>query len=601
MMRKILLGVLMVVVFGISVYADGCEFFDVALPYPPFYVSGCTPGASGGDLKCPNGKYCTPTDLCSCVQETCYSLCLNDMDPASCSVFEGAPVTSPRGLPVVFYNPVSFSCEYGNFPNQDSYYVSDGWWNMIDSNCVDSSCTAGCNGCDSAGNCLDTYDGAYNEICNDPGQGCSCDFFSCTDNSDCDDSNPCTDNVCSSNMCTYPNLADGTVCDTDHVCQSGVCTPSLISADSTSGLNGAGNLGGNAAGGLFSSFYWSFEFVNLPYTQARADDIVEEFDAVPARIYADKTVVAMQPDLINDELEGQEIKVYLYDVDCNDFDLYTNAGYYTTYDDIVNNVGTLIATEADLTNGYCQGGAGVCSDLSCGSDPDHGGTVLSFTVSSFSSYGVNGASTGYTVTLASDYPDVSNNGVTISFYDQDSANDLNMGQANANVVGPIEVRFNGVRRSIYTLNQDLVLTNSDLFGFKTTGTGTVLIEDVDYSLMDKKELRIPFGSTFMGFCNQKGLDLFDSVYCGDDYFSIDLGTISIDSGNPSDYSTNGKTIYAYKDIPNSEFVVYGELDILNLLSSTPPPTPIPEFSNIGVLLAIIIIAAGGLFIARRRD
>ena len=154
-------------------------------------ISGCCTSSS----QCSDSNICT-TDLCS--SNVCSHSIINNCCTSSSQCDDSNACTTDLCSSNVCSN-TPFAC------------ISN-----------DGCCPAGCN------------------IGNDN------DCKTCTSNSQCDDGNVCTLNVCSGNVCTYPTISgcctsssqcsDSNVCTTD-LCSSNTCSHSIISNCCTSSLD----------------------------------------------------------------------------------------------------------------------------------------------------------------------------------------------------------------------------------------------------------------------------------------------------------------------------------------------------------------------------
>ncbi len=102
----------------------------------------------------------------------------------------------------------------------------------------------GCQRTNNTNTCNDGVDCTINDKCSNGVCGGT------TDNSRCNDENPCTNNVCTAAGCTFPNnsasCSDGLACTVDDVCSGGVCTPGASNCPSgaTCGAGGCTCSGG---------------------------------------------------------------------------------------------------------------------------------------------------------------------------------------------------------------------------------------------------------------------------------------------------------------------------------------------------------------------
>ncbi|MEO1269335.1 MAG: hypothetical protein AAFX99_14685, partial [Myxococcota bacterium] len=68
-------------------------------------------------------------------------------------------------------------------------------------------------------------DPCVGSLCDEEGRRC----VGCIDKDDCDDNNPCTDDVCELGFCsnnvTEGSCDDGLFCNGPDICQGGVCEP----------------------------------------------------------------------------------------------------------------------------------------------------------------------------------------------------------------------------------------------------------------------------------------------------------------------------------------------------------------------------------------
>ncbi len=79
--------------------------------------------------------------------------------------------------------------------------------------------------------CTDGVDNDCDDLIDMADQGC----YECTSTQDCDDGNPCTDDLCVGNVCEYVNNTascdDGDACTVNDVCAGGVCSGDPLDAD----------------------------------------------------------------------------------------------------------------------------------------------------------------------------------------------------------------------------------------------------------------------------------------------------------------------------------------------------------------------------------
>jgi len=158
-------------------------------------------------------------------------------------------------------------CQYGVCSEQnrrcelrqsgDGTPCNDGLFCTLGDRCLSGSCTGTTRDCDDGNPCTaDTCDEALRACKNTmvpvPGAeglqvGDSCsngldddcdgladradpDCIQCTQDSQCNDSNPCTEDRCQNGLCSNQNLSDGSICDdglyctVDDACSAGICT-----------------------------------------------------------------------------------------------------------------------------------------------------------------------------------------------------------------------------------------------------------------------------------------------------------------------------------------------------------------------------------------
>jgi hypothetical protein len=212
-------------------------------------------------------------------------------------------------------------------------------------------------------------------------------------------------------------------------------------------------------------------------------------------------------------------------------------------------------------------------------------------------------SQAYNVTIAYSYP------ANIYFYDNATGTQLIPG-INA-IPGPVLVKLNNTLIARYTLNQDLDLTTANYqvgkdIDFDGVNAST-FVDDSDYTKMAKKEIIFSNDTKSISVCNEKGHSYQDTT-CSLPENIINFNTAEINATNGTSKTSNGKTIAVNKTADS--VVINGDLDnvcastILGTIitfgsGGTGGPT-VPEFSTIGILLALLVITlALGFLILRK--
>jgi hypothetical protein len=213
----------------------------------------------------------------------------------------------------------------------------------------------------------------------------------------------------------------------------------------------------------------------------------------------------------------------------------------------------------------------------------------------------------FTVTLAADY--LSSFNILADELNGERA--LSEG-ANPVVTNTILVRLNLDNTLIarYTLNQDLDLTDANYqagtdIDFDGVNAST-FVDDSDYTKMAKKEEILPNDTQYISVCNEKGHSYQDTT-CGlaENIINFDASEINATGGTYK--SSNGKTILVNKTADS--VIISGDLDHAEASNSggTPYGGPsegggsVPEFSTMGILIALLVITlALGFLVLRRK-
>lgn len=197
-----------------GLFCDGVETCDVEL--------GCL---SGEPVTCDDSVDCT-VDTCdeatrACHFETSDALCDNGLycdGVETCDVALGCQ----SGQPIV--------CDDGIDCTSDRCDESVGAcvFEPDDTACDDGVFCDGVESCDAAGGCVPGAAPCPDSICDETGRRC----VDCTGDADCDDADPCTDDICDDGACVLSNNAapcdDGDDCTEDDICADGTCAGSLI-------------------------------------------------------------------------------------------------------------------------------------------------------------------------------------------------------------------------------------------------------------------------------------------------------------------------------------------------------------------------------------
>lgn len=202
------------------------------------------------DVDCDDGRYCNGEEVCisgvcalgpavpcddgvDCTVDACDEdthTCVHVGDPTRCDnglFCDGEEQCDPvRGC--VAGTPVS--CDDGVDCTVDTCdEAADACRHEVD----DAACDDGvfCNGvesCDAAGGCVSGATPCPGSLCDETGRRC----VDCTDDVDCNDVNPCTDDTCEDGSCIFSNNAapcdDGDDCTENDVCTNGACAGTII-------------------------------------------------------------------------------------------------------------------------------------------------------------------------------------------------------------------------------------------------------------------------------------------------------------------------------------------------------------------------------------
>ena len=263
-------------------------------------ITGCTgsTGCSGGSCKCNGAGSCTSQPTCTnpCSPsggkqcsgnsyQTCTSTngCLQWSSAVTCSgntpycIGAGNCVQCTATSQCTDNICKTPSCS-GNVCGET--FVANG---LTDTGCTGSTgCSGGSCMCNGAGSCTSQplctsnctvlnsmqCSGNSYQTCVDKGAGClgwnsltACsgntpyctgagNCVQCTAASQCDDSNQCTIDACSSNACTHTNVASGTSCATGY-CSSGQCVQCTATSQCTDNICMSPTCSGNVCGETF--------------------------------------------------------------------------------------------------------------------------------------------------------------------------------------------------------------------------------------------------------------------------------------------------------------------------------------------------------------
>lgn len=182
----------------------------------------CDGAESCSGSACANGTACA--DICDEGADTCVECedagdC-NDDNPCTDDSCDG-------GNECVNAANVANSCTDDNACTNDACNASGVCVSTNNSDSCDDGLFCTTTDACSGGTCLGTGDACPGDQCLEGIDACG----DCTQPSDCNDSDPCTDEVCNgSGACSNPNMADGTACPSDgdfctgvEGCQLGVC------------------------------------------------------------------------------------------------------------------------------------------------------------------------------------------------------------------------------------------------------------------------------------------------------------------------------------------------------------------------------------------
>ena len=180
------------------------------------------------DADCDDGLFCNGSESCDS-----FGFCQNGADvdcgdAIACTTDTCDPAMGCMNV------PVDVACDDGNVCTADACNTVLGCTNDAIPNCctadVDCDDLVFCNGTEA---CQADLCEPGSEPC--PGQNCDEATRSCVDcqvDADCDDGNPCTDDVCAGGACIHDNnevdCDDGDACTTSDRCVNGVCTGILV-------------------------------------------------------------------------------------------------------------------------------------------------------------------------------------------------------------------------------------------------------------------------------------------------------------------------------------------------------------------------------------
>jgi len=184
-------------------------------------ILDCVGGECTADQHCDDGSYCSGVE--TCVDGFCQRGTVVDCD-------DGIDCTDDSCNEVTrscWHDPDPTSCDDSNVCTDDVCDLALGCVNTPNTGpCNDGLYCNGADTCDGAGNCT-VHAG---DPCAASGLSCDETLDTCADciqDSQCDDSNPCTDDACVATVCeNTPNTDacnDGLVCTTGDVCSGGVC------------------------------------------------------------------------------------------------------------------------------------------------------------------------------------------------------------------------------------------------------------------------------------------------------------------------------------------------------------------------------------------
>lgn len=164
----------------------------------------------------------------------------------------------------------------------------------------------------------------------------------------------------------------------------------------------------------------------------------------------------------------------------------------------------------------------------------------------------------------------------------------------------------------YTLNQSLDLTDANYQYGETDFDGTmanVTVDDSDYTRMAKKEIIFSNDTKSISVCNEKGHSYQDTT-CSLPENIFNFNFTEINATNGTSKTSNGKTILINKTADS--VIVSGDLDsaTAGMLEEIAGFTygllggnggTVPEFSTMGILIALLVITlALGFLVLRRK-
>jgi hypothetical protein len=162
-------------------------------------------------LACNDGLFCTTTDVCT------GGLCVGSVNPCV------APLLCSEALDACVECLTGADCGDGNICTSDS---CDATGTCVHQNntlpCDDGLFCTLVDAC-AGGLCVGSTDPCSGLVCDEAGDRC----VECLAASDCNDGNPCTDDVCTNNVCSNPPntlpCEDGLFCTAGDTCSNGVC------------------------------------------------------------------------------------------------------------------------------------------------------------------------------------------------------------------------------------------------------------------------------------------------------------------------------------------------------------------------------------------
>lgn len=232
---------------------SGCQFTPLEDGSPCDDGDACTQGEACAEGACTGVNDCD--DENPCTEDTCDADggCLNT--PAEGATCDDGDACTGQDLcdADAFCSGEALNCDDENVCTLDTCDPELGCVYVASlEGCDDGDPCNGVETCDGNNACIagpapecgdGTTNGACGEECDDggtlDGDGCSAECLAeevaCTLDTDCEDSNACSDNVCEGGLCAYPfnTLAcdDGDACSSGDACNLGACLGSPLSCD----------------------------------------------------------------------------------------------------------------------------------------------------------------------------------------------------------------------------------------------------------------------------------------------------------------------------------------------------------------------------------